>query len=156
MCKNAKETQKHLFLDCSFANEVWCLVIKELHFNIILPTNWKDLFACWKDYYQCSLFKKPDFTRAWLALPKYVCWNIWIARNKGLFENLNYSPDRVSSSAKALWFEALLSNGLRHLHIEPLNSKEKSWTRDLLYHLKTSPTVVKKPNHTRWKIRKNP
>ena len=115
-----------------------------------------DVAPRWKDYYQGSLFKKQDLTRAWLALPKYVCWKIWIARNKGLFENLSPSPDKVSSFAKALWIEALLSNGLRHLHIEPLNSKDKIWTIDLLRHLKTALIDVKKPNHSRWQIRKNP
>ena len=91
-----------------------------------------------------------------VALPKYVCWKIWIARNKGLFENLNHSPDRVSSFAKAIWTEALLSNGLRHLHLESLNSTEKSWTRDLLCLLKSSLVDAKKPNPLRWQIRNNP
>ena len=156
MCKKAEETQKHLFLDCSFANEVWCFVIKELNFNFILPTTWKYFFACWKDYYQGSLFKKPDLTIAWLTLPKYICWKIWIARNKGIFENLNPSPSKISSSAKSLWAEALLSNRLRHLHLEPLNYKEKNWTRYLITQRKSSQVDVKKPNHTRWQIRKNP
>ena len=35
MCKKAEEKQKHLFLDCSFANEVWCSTIKEINFNFI-------------------------------------------------------------------------------------------------------------------------
>ena len=89
-------------------------------------------------------------------LPKYICWKIWIARNKGIFENLNPSPGKVSSFAKALWAEALLSNELRHLHLEPLNYKEKNWTRDFITQHKTPWTDVKKPNHTRWQIRKNP
>ena len=72
LCKRAEETQNHLFLECSFSNEVWCSVLNELNFNITLPTNLKDLFACWKDYYQGTLFKKPDFSKAWMALPKYV------------------------------------------------------------------------------------
>ena len=101
------------------------------------------------------MFKTPNFTRAWLALPKYVCWKIWTARNKGLFENLNPSPGKVSSSAKALWAEALLSNGLRHLHLESLNSTEKSWTRDLLCLLKSSLVDAKKPNPLRWQVQKN-
>ena len=114
LCKKAEETQTHIFLECPFANEVWFSILNELNFNIILPTNLKDFFTCWKDYYQGSLFKKPDFSKAWMDLPKYVCWKIWIARNKSLFENLNHPPVRVSSAAKYLWTEAL-SKILRHL-----------------------------------------
>ena len=88
--------------------------------------------------------------RAWVALPKYVYWKIWIARNKGLFENLNLSLVRVPSSVKSLWTEALLSNGLWHLHIEPLNSTEKNCISDLLCPLKPTLEDAKKPNSLRW------
>ena len=145
LCKRAEETHNHLFLDCSFANEVWCSVLNELNFNITLPTNTKDFFACWKDYYQGSLFKKPDFSKAWMALPKYVCWKIWIARNKSLFENLNHPPIRVSFDAKALWTEALLSKGLRQLQLDPLNTTEKRWMKDLLAPINPTPKEAKKP-----------
>ena len=116
---------QHIFLEGSFANELWCTVLKELQFNLTLPTNLKDFFVCWKDYYQGTLLKKLDFSKAWAVLPKYVCWKIWIAINKGLFENLNHPPIRVSSAAKELWTEALLSNGFWHLQLEPLNSSKK-------------------------------
>ena len=76
LCKNLEEMLEHLFLDIPFANEVWCTVLKELQFNLTLPTNWKDFFICWKDYYHGSLNKKPDFLRAWVDLPKYICWKI--------------------------------------------------------------------------------
>ena len=93
LCKNEEETQKNIFLYYSYANEVWCLALKELHFNITLLTNWKDFFACSEDYYHGTLFKKQHFTRAWLVLPKYVCWKIWISRNKAFV----WKPKSISS-----------------------------------------------------------
>ena len=151
LCKNLEEMLEHLFLDSPFANEVWCIVLKELEFNLTLPTNWKEFFNYWKDYYHGSLNKKPYFLRAWVALPKFICWKIWIARNKGIFENVTLSPTKVSSSAKYLWTEALLSKGVRHLHLEPLTPKERIWICDLLGPLKPTPGViyVKKPNSLR-------
>ena len=72
--KTRKKCWNIFFLECSFANEVWCTVLKEIHFSLTLPTIWKDFFACWKDYYHGSLIKKLDFSRAWVTLPKYICW----------------------------------------------------------------------------------
>ena len=68
------------------------------------------------------------------------------------------SPSRVSSSVKALWTEALLSKGVRHLHLEPLTPKERIWICNLIGPHKPSlgGTYVRKPNSLRWQIRKNP
>ena len=57
---------------------------------------------------------------------------------------MNYPPVRVSFAAKALWTEALLSKGLRHLQLEPLNSAEKRWMKDLLCPFNPTPKNVKK------------
>ena len=62
--KESYESLKHLFIECKFSREVWNQAYKDLHFDLTLPTNWNDLFACWKDYYHESLFNKPDFVRA--------------------------------------------------------------------------------------------
>ena len=85
-----------------------------------------------------------------MALPKFVCWKIWIARNKGIFENLNTPPVTVSSSAKALWTETLLSNGLRKLHLKLLNTLEKSWMRDILHPIMPIPKEANKPSSLKW------
>ena len=68
------------------------------------------------------------------------------------------SPARVSSSAKALWAEDLLSKGVDHLQFEPLSSKERIWIGNLLRPHKPSARGKhgKKPNSLRWQIRKSP
>ena len=110
LCKEAEETIDHLFLHCNFSTEVWTLAVQELQINLILPTNWNDLFACWKDYYHGYLLQKPDLTRAWVALPKYLCWKIWVTRNKNLFEDEASCPMKERLSAKSLWVEALVTD----------------------------------------------
>ena len=75
-----------MFIECKFYQEVWKWAFKDLNIDLTLRTNWNDFFECWKDYYQGSLYKNPDFARAWEALPKYICWKLWITRNKEIFE----------------------------------------------------------------------
>jgi hypothetical protein len=33
-----------------------------------------------------SFKQKSQFKRCWEALPKYVCWSIWLTRNKAIFQ----------------------------------------------------------------------
>ena len=86
MCKDSEESPEHLFIECNFSQEVWQRDFKDLNIDLTLPTNCNDFFECWKDYYQGSLNNKPDFARAWEALPKYIRWKLWIARNKEICE----------------------------------------------------------------------
>ena len=88
--------------------------------NLILPTNWNDLFACWKDYYYGSLLQKPDLTRAWVSLPKE------------LFEGKASNPRKVMLAAKLLWVEALAKRGMNNIVNEPLNYEERTWAIDFL------------------------
>ena len=62
----------------------------------MLPTNWSDFFSCWKYYYQGLFFKKTDFARSWEALPKLICWKLWAARNKEIFEEKKQSRKSFS------------------------------------------------------------
>ena len=85
-----------------------------------MPTNWSDFFDCWKDYYQGSLSKKPDFARAWEALPKYICWKLWKTRNSEIFEGKKSGSGKVVSTEKALWVEALSIRKMDNINKEPL------------------------------------
>ena len=86
MCKDSEESLEHHFIECKFFQEIWQWAFKDLNFDLTMPTNWNDFFVCWKDYYQGSLSNKPNFARAWEALPKYIYWNLWTSRNKEIFE----------------------------------------------------------------------
>ena len=108
------------------------MAVHEKHINLILPTNWNDPFACWKDYYHGSLLQNLDLTRAWVSLPKYLYWNIWVTRNKELFEGEASSPRKVMLATKSLWVEALVMRGMKHINNEPLNSEERVWGLDFL------------------------
>ena len=102
LCKYFKETMEHLFIESNFSQEVWQQAFKELNTGITLPTNFNDFFECWKEYYHGSFYNKPDFVRAWEALPKFICWKLWITRNKDIFEAKKNSLGKVTASGKAL------------------------------------------------------
>ena len=95
--KEFEETLEHLFLECKFTQKVWYHSLHSLQFTLILPTNWNDMFDCWKDYYQGSLHQKTDLTRTWVALPNYICWKIWTAKNKEIFDGEASRPESIKS-----------------------------------------------------------
>ena len=100
--------------------------------NITMPTNSNDIFFSWKDYYQGSFKQKLDFARAWEALPRFICWKIWTARNKEIFEGVNASTKKVFDSAKTLWVDSLSMKGMKSINNEPLSIEERAWIVDLL------------------------
>ena len=90
-------------------------------------------FFSWKDYYQGSLNKKPDFARAWDALPRFVCWKIWNARNKEIFEGKNAYINKVSIATKILCVDTLSIRGMKSIKNEPLTVEERSWMANILW-----------------------
>ena len=73
LCKEEEESLKHVFTECNFTQQVWREMLKELRMNITLPTSWYAFFFSWKDYYQGTLNKKPNFAKAWDSIPRFVC-----------------------------------------------------------------------------------
>ena len=102
LCKESEESLKHLFLECKLSREVWHQAYKDMHFDLTLPTNWNDLFACWKEYYHGSLSNKPDFMRAWEALPRYIYWKIWKTKNKENFKGGKQSGQSCGNCKSSL------------------------------------------------------
>jgi hypothetical protein len=78
-------------MECPFTKEVWSLVLQPLSSLIIWPHKLNHLFNKWKSTYRGSLKNKQAFKASLLALPKFVTWKIWLARNQAIFSN-NLSP----------------------------------------------------------------
>jgi hypothetical protein len=43
--------------------------------------------------------------RIWMALPKYICWGIWIAQNKAIFQEEKKNPKRTTNKVISLMCE---------------------------------------------------
>ena len=133
LCTNNFETAQHLFMECRFAEEVWVLILQD--FQIPTPTqNYvADLFASWSQYYSHRIPSKYFWHRIWIALPKYVCWQIWLARNQRIFKELLYTPLQVAAKAKSFLLEAAQYQYFKEDHL--LLPEEKRWLGRLVTHV---------------------
>jgi len=85
LCKEDRESTKHIFLNCPFTQLVW----DDLKNILNLDIGWNgnivvDSFINWS-------FQNYKL----ITLPTYVCWYIWVDRNKELFEDLSPSVQRI-------------------------------------------------------------
>jgi ribonuclease HI/exonuclease III len=85
MCLENEENLCHLMLECNFAQEIWNEALGPWRNALICPTSIADLFATWLSNYPGVLPKNESFKVAWLSLPKIICWQIWLERNKRIF-----------------------------------------------------------------------
>lgn len=90
-CCGENETVDHIFLQCRNAKELWN---QELWTTPIII----DTAATFASVLQASY--------QWINLPPlgvrsnllpWICWNLWIARNKRIFENRIISPQDILS-----------------------------------------------------------
>eukprot|EP00253_Pinus_taeda_P022763 PITA_22763 len=112
LCKEAMETMDHLFVDCSFANKVWTLILQGLKAAIPTKISFVDLFLSWKYHYPLSSLNS-SWARIWITIPKFVCWKLLLARNEQIFNNVAWTPNTVTTKAKALLLETLNSQKLK-------------------------------------------
>jgi len=106
LCSSNYETAQHLFLECNFAKEVWGIILHE--FQIILPSQISvtELYTTWSRFYSQYIPSKSFWSKIWTAIPKYVCWQLWLARNQQIFREMRHSPLQVAAKAKSFLLEA--------------------------------------------------
>ncbi|XP_059288373.1 uncharacterized protein LOC132041681 [Lycium ferocissimum] len=92
LCKEALETNKHLFLHCKVTAQVWALFINLAKVNWTMPEHTADLLSCW---IRRGGSKSQKIW--WKTVPACIWWNIWKERNDRIFEG------RESSLQKIQW-----------------------------------------------------
>jgi hypothetical protein len=55
LCKEAKETSSHLFLECPFTKVVWNSLLQDMNCRIEWPSSISDLLTRWSHCYTSSL-----------------------------------------------------------------------------------------------------
>jgi hypothetical protein len=125
LCCNALETMDHLFVDCPFTQEVWNISLHGL--NVTAPTQITvvTLFSSWKARYPHAVQSKSIWNRIWQAIPKFLCWKIWLARNDQIFNNSLHSPSMVAAKEKYLLLETMAHHSFKNEN--SLLPEEKKW-----------------------------
>lgn len=87
LCENHEESISHLFLECPYVKAVWCIALGSLYLRICWPSSLQDFISSWDRHYMGSLKTKSSFKSVWLALTKYICWQLWLSRNSLIFKS---------------------------------------------------------------------
>eukprot|EP00253_Pinus_taeda_P011429 PITA_11429 len=82
LCNSNLETSQHLFLECNFAKQVWSIILQNFQITIPSQTYVADLYANWNRIYPQCIPSKSFWKKIWTAIPKYVYWQLWLARNQ--------------------------------------------------------------------------
>jgi len=125
LCFAAEESSPHLFMSCPFASEVWNLVTHPWH----TPLHFDDvssLFCHWSLSPPVRTQAKDPLAFAWLILPKFTCWKLWLERNSRIFRGICSSPSQVVVKIKALLRDFIRSRPPLCLQ-SPLSREEEVW-----------------------------
>jgi hypothetical protein len=126
MCCNALEMMDHLFVDCPFTQEVWKISLQGLNATAPRQISVVDLFSSWKARYPQEIQSSPTWRRIWQAIPKYICWKLWLARNDQIFNNMPPSPSTVVAKEKSFLLETVANHfATNEITLLP---EEKKWT----------------------------
>ena len=61
----------------------------------------------WKSRYPRKGSISLGWSKIWQAIPKFIWWKIWLARNDLIFNNRLTKPEIVAGKANAMLLEAM-------------------------------------------------
>jgi ribonuclease HI len=92
LCIRDAESISHMFVDCLFTHTLWRDLLD--HYKIITPWEGRSINNCVEDW-----IKKE---KVFKTFPIIVCWNLWLERNRCIFESLVPTLKRVSILVKSM------------------------------------------------------
>eukprot|EP00253_Pinus_taeda_P027306 PITA_27306 len=101
LCKVNHESVVHLMLECTFTLQIWTELLGTLSFGIVLPSSIPNIFTKWLQRYLGTPPKNKIIRVAWTALPKIICWQVWLERNKRIFRNHEQEAKLVAVKIKS-------------------------------------------------------
>lgn len=78
----SSESLNHLFLHCSFANQIWSLLLKEFGFLWAMPRFYAELLEL-----PLHLVSVAGAKVLWRVATLTIFWSIWLKRNHIIFED---------------------------------------------------------------------
>ena len=146
LCPRCKleESAEHIFFHCPFAKEVWRLIPLNVPVHLADDADIKSIMVIFR-----SLLCLPPTGITTPVLP-WICWSLWTARNKLIFENKTAQPTEVATrglSSALEWVQAqvpLTTSSKRSL---PRNSTQRQGPN-----LQSTPSVFV---DAAWKVSSN-
>jgi hypothetical protein len=80
---------------------------------------------------QRLLLQKIELSRTWKASIKFVCWQIWLARNKLIFKEKLTFPSIVVAHAIGQMGEYLTSRRFKVMADNHLEKEEEKWMKKI-------------------------
>jgi hypothetical protein len=139
LCQRTQESSQHLFWECTFSSKVWESVYRELIHQVRWPSNYSSCLGHWERFYQGYFHGKPIFKRLWKSLPKFVSWQIWLARNRFIFQTKKSQPQIVASKEISQMTEVMNTKKLSIEDLNNWNTSEKAWISKFNLHPSHSP-----------------
>jgi hypothetical protein len=144
LCQRNQDSILHLFWECPFSIKVWEFVYREINHQIRWLSNFIPFLGHWEIYYQGSFHREPIFKILWKSMPKFVCWNIWIARNRLIFQAKMSQCQSVSCKSIAQLIEVMKTKNMSIEDQINWNTYEKSWISNLNIHSSRSPYYLQR------------
>lgn len=92
---------------------------------MVLPQSWNNMFTLRYKKYTGTFLNKPILKRVWLAMPKFVYSEIWLARNKANFQHINTLSKFFVAKAHGLLSKAIQIKGKKGHNIWMLEQERR-------------------------------
>ena len=83
LCKAKEESVNHIFLHCSYTIQLWWKLFQEVRVSWVIPQGCFELLST--NFEALGIGRKAK--ALWGCLMSAVFWNIWLERNKRIFED---------------------------------------------------------------------
>lgn len=85
-------------------------MLLDLQVNLPQQCTVANLYSTWFQNYPPPIPNNSLWCHIWLSIPKFMCWEIWVAWNDLTFNNSPCSPTKKAAKAKALLLESVLQH----------------------------------------------
>ena len=116
-----------------------------------MPDLIAELFSKWAKSSPFLLSKKALLKAAWMLIPKFIIWKLWLERNNRLFKNVENPPSKIAIKARAFLGETL-DHKLSLSNAHPLEDLEFTWLSAITSSSHISP-LARQPKLADWEIR---